>query len=43
MIQVMVAELRLRLPWVPQSPERIGDLVIRRVRTMFCRTTTGSR
>jgi DNA-binding transcriptional ArsR family regulator len=30
MIQVMTAELRLDLPWVPQSPERIGDLVIRR-------------
>lgn len=28
----MVAELRLNLPWVPQEPERIGELVVRRGR-----------
>lgn len=29
-LQVMVAELRLDLPWAPRSPERVDELVVRR-------------
>jgi DNA-binding MarR family transcriptional regulator len=31
-LQIMAAELRLNLPWVPQEPERIGELVVQRGR-----------
>lgn len=31
-LQIMTAELRLNLPWVPQEPERIDELVVQRGR-----------
>jgi hypothetical protein len=30
--QIVAAELRLDLPWVPQSPQHVGELAVQRGR-----------